>query len=80
MFSPAAVAGVVGALTLAFLAQRLVLGRRRRRAPSARARPIASGFTSFVAHAGSPPIVPSVLPLRLSPIRYAATMAVFFAA
>ena len=41
---------------------------------------IASGFTSFVAHAGSPPINAYVLPLRLSPLTYAATMSVFFAA
>jgi uncharacterized membrane protein YfcA len=41
---------------------------------------IASGFTSFVAHAGSPPINAYMLSLRLPPIRYAATMAVFFAA
>jgi uncharacterized membrane protein YfcA len=40
---------------------------------------IASGFTSFVAHAGSPPISAYVLPLRLPPLRFAATMAVFFA-
>ena len=39
-----------------------------------------SGFTSFVAHAGSPPIAFYVLPLRLAPIVYTATMAVFFAA
>jgi uncharacterized membrane protein YfcA len=41
---------------------------------------MASGFTSFVAHAGSAPINAYVLPLRLSPASYAATMAVFFAA
>jgi uncharacterized membrane protein YfcA len=77
------VAGVVGALTLLFLAQRLLFP------PHADAPPppkplgfvlgIASGFTSFVAHAGSPPISAYVLPLRLPPIRFAATMAVFFA-
>ena len=41
---------------------------------------MASGFTSFVAHAGGPPVNAYVLPLGLEPIRYAATMAVFFAA
>ena len=41
---------------------------------------VASGFTSFVAHAGSPPLNAYVLPLRLAPLTYAATVAVFFAA
>jgi uncharacterized protein len=78
------VAAIVGGLTLAFLAQRLLFP------PKADAPPppkplgfvlgIASGFTSFVAHAGSPPISAYVLPLRLPPLRFAATMAVFFAA
>lgn len=84
VFSPAAVAAVVGGMTLLFLAQRLLLPARA----DARAAPrwlgfglgIASGFTSFVAHAGSPPIMAYVLPLRLSPLRFAATMAVFFTA
>jgi len=39
-----------------------------------------SGYTSFVAHAGSPPIAFYVLPLKLKPVTFAATMAVFFAA
>ena len=82
---PAArVSGIVGALTLAFLAQRLLFP------PSADARPLprwagrlfalASGFTSFVAHAGSPPAQAYVLPLRLPPRVFSATMATFFAA
>lgn len=37
-----------------------------------------SGFTSFVAHAGGPPINAYVIPLKLSPIRFTATMAFFF--
>ncbi|MCB1994489.1 MAG: sulfite exporter TauE/SafE family protein, partial [Rhodoferax sp.] len=37
-------------------------------------------FTSFVAHAGSPPIGFYVMPLRLPPMTFTATMAVFFAA
>ena len=78
------VAGVVGALTLLFLAQRLVFPPRADAPPPPKALGfvlgIASGFTSFVAHAGSPPIGAYVLPLKLPPIRFAATMAVFFAA
>ena len=77
------VSGIVGALTLLFLAQRLLFP------PSADAPApprwlgfglgVASGFTSFVAHAGSPPISAYVLPLRLAPITFTATMATFFA-
>lgn len=83
VFTTAAVSGVVGALTLAFLAQRLLFPPRRDapRAPHwvGPACAVASGFTSFVAHAGSPPINAYVLPLRLDPLVYAGTMAVFFA-
>ena len=78
------VAAVVGGLTLLFLAQRLVFPPRADAAPPPKqlgfALGIASGFTSFVAHAGSPPISAYVLPLRLPPATFAATMAVFFAA
>lgn len=81
--SAAMVSAVVGALTLLFLLQRP--GARPRtpgRPPSGRwgfAMGALSGFTSFVAHAGSPPISAYVLPMRLDPMRVAATMAVFFA-
>ena len=37
-----------------------------------------SGFTSFIAHAGGPPITAYVIPLKLSPVQYTATMAFFF--
>ena len=84
LLSTQAVAGIVGALTLLFLAQRLVFPPRADAPPPSRrlgfVLGIASGFTSFVAHAGSPPISAYVLPLKLAPIRFAATMAVFFAA
>ena len=84
VFSTAAVSGVVGALTLAFLAQRLLFPPRADGAPAPRwvgpACAVTSGFTSFVAHAGSPPINAFVLPLKLKPRTYAGTMAVFFAA
>src|SRR5207344_65107 len=78
------VAAVVGGLTLLFLAQRLLFPPKADAPPPPRSLGfvlgIASGFTSFVAHAGSPPVSAYVLPLRLSPIRFTATMAVFFAA
>ncbi len=84
VFSTAAVSGVVGALTLAFLAQRLLFPPRRDGAPVprwvGRLCAIASGFTSFVAHAGSPPVNAYVLPLKLAPRVFSGTMAVYFAA
>lgn len=84
VFSTKTVAGVVGGLTLLFLAQRLLFPPRADTPPPPRplgfVLGIASGFTSFVAHAGSPPISAYVLPLKLPPLRFAATMAVFFAA
>ena len=82
--APDTVAGVVGGLTLLFLAQRLLFPPRAGAAPPPRwlgfGLGIASGFTSFVAHAGSPPINAYVLSLRMAPLTYAATMSVFFAA
>lgn len=84
VLSPATVAAVVGALTLTFLAQRLFFPPRADAPPPppwlGRLLAVASGFTSFVAHAGGPPINAYVLPLRLSPVVFSATMAVFFAA
>jgi uncharacterized membrane protein YfcA len=40
----------------------------------------ASGFTSFIAHAGSPPVLAYLMPRRLPPLVLSATMAVFFTA
>ena len=84
VFTTKTVAGVVGGLTLLFLAQRLLFPPRSDAPPPPRAvgfvLGIAGGFTSFVAHAGSPPLSAYVLPLRLSPIRLTATMAVLFGA
>ncbi len=78
------VAAVVGLLTLLFLAQRLLFPPRKDAPPPPRSvgfvLGVAGGFTSFVAHAGSPPLSAYVLPLKLDPIRLAATMAVLFAA
>jgi len=77
------VAGVVGAITLLFLAQRLVFPPRRDAPPPGKLRGfllvIVGGFTSFVAHAGGPPIAAYVLPLKLEPIRLTATLAVLMA-
>ncbi len=84
VLSAKTVAAVVGGLTLLFLAQRLLFPPRADAPPPSRSLgfvlAIAAGFTSFVAHAGSPPISAYVLPLKLPPLKFAATMAVFFAA
>lgn len=76
------VAGIVGVFTLLFLAQRLAFPPR----PDSPHPPkwvgalltITSGFTSFVAHAGGPPINAYVVPMRLPPLVFTASMAVFF--
>lgn len=48
----------------------------------ARARfwPAVAGFTSFVSHAGGPPMMQLMLPLRLDPVTFVGTMTWFFAA
>ena len=82
LISAPIVAGIVGVLTLTFLAQRLLFP------PSAEAGPLplwvgrclvaAAGFTSFVAHAGGPPYSAYILRLKLTPIAYTATAAYFY--
>jgi uncharacterized membrane protein YfcA len=76
------VAGVVGGLTLLFLAQRLVFPPRADHPPPrrwiGRVLTTVSGFTSFVAHSGGPPLSVYVIPLRLKPLNFAATMAYYF--
>ena len=76
------VAGIVGVFTLLFLAQRLLFPPR----PDSPHPPrwvgailtVTSGFTSFVSHAGGPPINAYVIPMRLPPLVFTATMAAFF--
>ena len=76
------VAGIVGAFTLVFLAQRLLFPPRPDSVPPPRwvgaLLTAASGFTSFVAHAGGPPINAYIIPMRLSPLLFTGTMAFFF--
>jgi uncharacterized protein len=76
------VAAMVGGFTLLFLAQRLLFPPKPDSAPPPRwlgaILTTTSGFTSFIAHAGGPPISAYVIPLNLSPIKYTATMAFFF--
>ncbi len=82
LLSSHTVAGIVGVFTLLFLAQRLLfppcpndpLPSRRVGALLT----IISGFTSFIAHAGGPPVNAYVIPLKLAPMAFTATMAYFF--
>ena len=82
VLDPKMVAGIVGVFTLLFLAQRLLFPPRLDSPPPPKwlgaVLTATSGFTSFVAHAGGPPISAYVIPLRLSPLKFTATMAVFF--
>lgn len=77
-----AVAGIVGIFTLLFLAQRLLFPPRPDAAPPSRfaggVLTAISGFTSFIAHAGGPPVSAYLIPLRLTPVVFTATMAYFF--
>jgi uncharacterized membrane protein YfcA len=84
VLSAATVGGVVGALTLIFLALRQFFPPTAEVPQPGRLAGwllgATSGFTSFVAHSGGPPIAFYVLPLRLPAMVYTATMAVFFTA
>jgi len=84
VLSSRTVAGIVGAITLVFLAIRLVFPPRADSPPPptwlGALLGTVSGFTSFVAHAGGPPISFYLLPLRLAPITFTATLAVLFTA
>lgn len=76
------VATIVGILTLLFLAQRLIFPPQAISKPANR--PLGallattSGFTSFVAHAGGPPIQAYAIPLRMPPLMFTATMSYQF--
>jgi uncharacterized membrane protein YfcA len=76
------VAGIVGLFTLLFLAQRLLFAPQPDSPPPPKwvgaILTATSGFTSFVAHAGGPPISAYVIPLRLSPVKFTSTLAFFF--
>ena len=75
------VAGIVGAFTLLFLAQRLVFPPKPDSSPPrwlGAVLAVTSGFTSFISHAGGPPISAYVIPLRLPPLTFTATLAFFF--
>jgi uncharacterized membrane protein YfcA len=76
------VAGIVGVFTLLFLAQRLAFPPKPDNTPPPKwvgaLLSVTSGFTSFIAHAGGPPINAYVIPLRMSPPVFTGTLAFFF--
>jgi len=82
VLAPKTVSAVLGVMTLLFVAQRAWSSS----GAAARAVPrwftalagLASGVTSFVAHAGGPPISIALLPMRLVPAVFAGTTSVFF--
>jgi uncharacterized membrane protein YfcA len=76
------VEGVVGIFALGFVAQRLMFPPNPQGVILPRwigaSLTTVSGFTSFVAHSGSPPLNAYLLPMRLPPLTFASTMAVLF--
>ena len=84
LLEPKVVGGLTGGVTLAFLAWNLRFPPRPEAAPPGAAATgalaLTSGFTSFIAHSGGPPIVMALLPRHMAPLAYAGTSAVFFAA
>ncbi len=76
------VAGIVGGFTLLFLAQRLLFPPKADSPLPPRwlgaVLTVTSGFTSFIAHAGGPPLNAYILPLKIKPVVYTATLAFFF--
>jgi uncharacterized membrane protein YfcA len=83
VLSPRTVSAVLGVMTLLFLAQRAWArggADMPRRVPKwfTALSGLVSGVTSFVAHAGGPPISIALLPMRLAPAVFAATTTVFF--
>ncbi len=76
------VAGLVGLVTLVFLAQRLLFPPRPDQPPPPRwmgaILTATAGFTSFIAHAGGPPLNAYLIPLKLKPVVFTATVAFLF--
>jgi uncharacterized membrane protein YfcA len=82
VLDPHLVAGIVGVFTLLFLAQRLLFPPKADSKPPPRwlggMLTTTAGFTSFIAHAGGPPINAYMIPMKLPPLVFTATMAFLF--
>ncbi|MSQ56756.1 MAG: sulfite exporter TauE/SafE family protein [Limnohabitans sp.] len=77
-----AVAGILGLITLLFLAHRIFFKQPDHPLilPNWFGAIMATigGFTSFIAHSGSPPLNTYLLPMRLSPLVFSATLSYHF--
>lgn len=82
VLDPKLVSGVVGVATLLFLAQRLLTPAHVRDLPmprwAGRLLTWVSGFTSFIAHTGGPPLTAYTMTLGLRPVVFTATASWFF--
>ncbi|SNS40835.1 hypothetical protein SAMN06265795_102579 [Noviherbaspirillum humi] len=84
MLSEAAVRLLVGAISTLYVIANWVLPALVQKAAHARPRitgsfaGIASGFTSFVAHAGGPPVVMHLMAQNMEKVAYVATINIFF--
>lgn len=89
---PKYLGALVGATAIGFVLLRSWQGRKAKRANTLGGLPpykapdwvgrlcaAGSGFTSFIAHAGGPPMSLYTIPQKLNPVTFAATMTVFFA-
>jgi uncharacterized membrane protein YfcA len=83
LFNESAIRLLIGVISVLFVASRWLGAKARqpRAAPSKSAgvgMAAVSGFTSFVAHAGGPPVLMYLLPQRLDKVTFLATVNVFF--
>lgn len=73
---------VLGVMIVLFLLQRLIFPPKADTAPPGKPTGVVAGFfaglASFISHTGSPPLMPYLLPQKLAPQAFAATMVVFF--
>lgn len=83
MLSDSAIRMLIGGLAIAFTVNNW-LGLAGRQEPAGRSVPKGafwsgvSGLTSFIAHAGGPPVMVYMLPQQMDKVRYVATVSVFF--